>query len=198
MNEEHEGSGAFETGLLVSPSLPKRCHIAPIHSFRVANMPANNKRDAKAPVKPAVAAAAAPVETAKITRRYKPGTVALRRIHKQQKLRDPIVSKSPLKRMMAQYLQKHLDNQGGFPQKGKAALNPNAAAPRFHISPSAVDAMADIVDSLLLKLLANSQKLASIDNTRITVRKDEVYVAAELMSNGRWLPPRKTSPAGSA
>lgn len=96
--------------------------------------------------------------------RFRPGTVALRRIHKEQKKSDPIVRTSPLRRLMRERLNAELAEG----QKG------------FHLSPSAVAAMSEIVDAALLKLLGNSQKVASHNGDRITIYPKDVKLAADL------------------
>lgn len=96
--------------------------------------------------------------------RFRPGTVALRRIHKEQKKTDAIVRTSPLRRLMRARLNTDL-TEG---QKG------------FHLSPSAVAAMSEIVDCTLLRLLNNSQKVASHNGDRITIYPEDVKLASDL------------------
>nr|QYA18687.1 histone H3 [Clandestinovirus] len=103
--------------------------------------------------------------------RYRPGTVALRRIHKEQKKYDSIVRTSPLRRLMRERLNTDLAEG----QKG------------FHLSPSAVAAMSEIVDSTLLKLLHQSQKVASHNGDRITIFPKDVKLAADLTGVKKYL-----------
>jgi histone H3/H4 len=154
-------------------------------------MPAQQTKKEKIAAVAATVESTEDIETVVTKRKFKPGTVALRRIRAQQKLHDPIVSRSPLKRLMHEALSRELERLGGFARKGKNTTGP---APSFHISPKAVEAMADMADAHCLALVAAAQKLASIDNVRITIGKPQMYLAAEMTRMGHYLPPRTAAP----
>lgn len=106
--------------------------------------------------------------------RFRAGTVAYRRIRKEQRLGDAIIKNAPLARLI-----KNAINDGTVKSdKG------------FKLSKAALAAVSEIMDHETLRLLSTAQKIASHGTDRITLTSNDLYLAAELSGTGDFLPAR--------
>lgn len=111
---------------------------------------------------------------AKKPHRFRAGTVAYRRIRKEQRLGDAIIKNAPLARLI-----KNAINDGTVKtEKG------------FKLSKAALAAVSEIMDHETLRLLSTAQKIASHGTDRITLTSNDLYLAAELSGTGEFLPAR--------
>jgi histone H3 len=128
----------------------------------------------KRQVKPTKAVAKSTKEVTKKPHRFRAGTVAYRRIRKEQRLGDAIIKNAPLARLI-----KNAINDGTVKtDKG------------FKLSKAALAAVSEIMDHETLRLLSTAQKIASHGTDRITLTSNDLYLAAELSGVGDFLPAR--------
>lgn len=128
----------------------------------------------KRQAKPTKAVAKSTKEITKKPHRFRAGTVAYRRIRKEQRLGDAIIKNAPLARLI-----KNAINDGTVKtDKG------------FKLSKAALAAVSEIMDHETLRLLSTAQKIASHGTDRITLTSNDLYLAAELSGVVDFLPAR--------